>query len=160
MPLSTASHFSICEARCCSSAWSERILDHQRKTQMNSCAGENLPIDVTDILARLKRLSAAEEFFEVLGVSYDPKVLNVSRLHIMKRMGQYLAEEVNSDLQDKAIAAHARATLERAYEDFATSSPLAHRVFKVLKDRDPAKAAAPCRTFVPLDSILTPFGKK
>ncbi|OWK25170.1 nitrogen fixation protein NifW [Rhizobium yanglingense] len=127
---------------------------------MSTCIGETLPIDVTDILARLNGLSAAEEFFDVLGVSYDPKVLNVSRLHIMKRMGQYLAEEDFSDLLDRAIAARARATLKRAYEDFATSSPLAHRVFKVLKDRDPAEAAVPGRTFVPLDSVLKPFGKQ
>ncbi|MCO5966342.1 nitrogenase stabilizing/protective protein NifW [Sinorhizobium meliloti] len=124
---------------------------------MSSCVGETVPIDVTDILARLKGLSAAEEFFEVLGISYDPKVLNVSRLHIMKRMGQYLAREDFSDLGDRTMAARARATLERAYEDFATSSPLERRVFKVLEDRDPAKAATPSRTFVPLDS-LKPFG--
>ncbi|TCU04035.1 nitrogenase stabilizing/protective protein NifW [Rhizobium sullae] len=127
---------------------------------MNSCAGESNPIDVINVLERLKRLSAAEEFFEVLGVSYDVKVLNVSRLHIMKRMGQYLAEEDHSNLPDKAIAACARATLARAYDDFATSSPLSHRVFKVLKDRDPTKAAPPRRIFVALGPNLTSFEQK
>ncbi|WP_245273665.1 nitrogenase stabilizing/protective protein NifW [Mesorhizobium sp. WSM3224] len=117
-------------------------------------------IDVTNILARLQGLSAAEEFFALLGVSYDPKVLNVLRLHIMKRMGQYLAEEDFGDLPDGVIAARARSTLARAYEDFATSSPLAHRVFKVLKDHDPDQPATPGRTFVPFDSILKPFGKE
>ncbi|AZO19320.1 nitrogenase stabilizing/protective protein NifW [Mesorhizobium sp. M1E.F.Ca.ET.045.02.1.1] len=126
---------------------------------MSSCSVDSRPIDVTDILARLKGLSAAEDFFAALGVSYEPKVLNVSRLHIMKRMGQYLAAEDFSDLPDRVIAARARATLERAYEDFATSSPLAHRVFKVLKDHDPDKPATPGRTFVPFDSVLKRFGK-
>ncbi|GLS32003.1 nitrogenase-stabilizing/protective protein [Mesorhizobium albiziae] len=124
-----------------------------------SCSADGRPIDVTDILARLKGLSAAEEFFAALGVSYDPKVLNVSRLHIMKRMGQYLAEEDFSGLPDPVIAARVRATLERAYEDFATYSPLTHRVFKVLKDHDPDKPATPGRAFVPFDSVLKPFGK-
>ncbi|MES0212028.1 nitrogenase stabilizing/protective protein NifW [Mesorhizobium sp. M0028] len=125
-----------------------------------NCSADSRPIDVTDILARLKRLSAAEEFFAVLGVSYDPKVLNVSRLHIMKRVGQYLAEEDFSGLPDQVIAARVRATLERAYEDFAVSSPLTHRVFKVLKDHDPNKPATPGRTFVPLDSVLKRFGQE
>ncbi|MER9668209.1 nitrogenase stabilizing/protective protein NifW [Mesorhizobium sp. M0203] len=125
-----------------------------------NCSADSRPIDVTDILARLKRLSAAEEFFAVLGVSYDPKVLNVSRLHIMKRVGQYLAEQDFSGLPDQVIAARVRATLERAYEDFAVSSPLTHRVFKVLKDHDPNKPATPGRTFVPLDSVLKRFGQE
>ncbi|MFK0692680.1 nitrogenase stabilizing/protective protein NifW [Mesorhizobium sp. IMUNJ 23033] len=125
-----------------------------------NCSADSRPIDVTDILARLKGLSAAEEFFAVLGVSYDPKVLNVSRLHIMKRVGQYLAEEDFSGLPDQVIAARVRATLERAYEDFAISSPLTHRVFKVLKDHDPNKPATTDRNFVPFDSVLKRFGKE
>lgn len=122
-----------------------------------NCSADSSPIDVTDILARLRGLSAAEEFFAILGVSYDPKVLDVSRLHIMKRVGQYLAEEDLSGLPDEVIAARVRATLERAYEDFAISSPLSHRVFKVLKDHDPNKPATPGRTFVPFDAVLKRF---
>ena len=125
-----------------------------------TCSADGRPIDVTDVLARLKGLSAAEEFFAVLGVSYDPKVLNVSRLHIMKRVGQYLAEEDFSGLPDQVIAARVRAMLERAYEDFAASPPLVHRVFKVLKDHDPDKPRAPGRTFVPFDSALKRFGRE
>ncbi|KUM25700.1 nitrogen fixation protein NifW [Mesorhizobium loti] len=125
-----------------------------------NCSADGRPIDVTNILARLKGLSAAEEFFALLRVSYDPKVLDVSRLHIMKRVGQYLAEEDLSDLPDQVVAARARATLQRAYEDFATSSPLTHRVFKVLKDHDPTKPATPGRTFVPFESVLKRFAKE
>ncbi|MBB4276615.1 nitrogenase stabilizing/protective protein NifW [Rhizobium mongolense] len=126
---------------------------------MCRCSADSSPINVNDILERLKGLSAAEDFFAVLGVSYDPKVLDVSRLHIMKRMGQYLAAEDFSDLPDQVIAARARTMLERAYDDFATSSPLTHRIFKVLRDHDPDKPATPGRTFVPLDSFLKPFEK-
>ncbi|APO70270.1 nitrogenase stabilizing/protective protein NifW (plasmid) [Rhizobium gallicum] len=126
---------------------------------MCRCSADSSPINVNDILERLKGLSAAEEFFAVLGVSYDRKVLDVSRLHIMKRIGQYLAAEDFSDLPDQVIAARARSMLERAYDDFATSSPLTHRIFKVLRDHDPDKPATPGRTFVPLDSVLKPFEK-
>ncbi|RAZ71763.1 nitrogenase stabilizing/protective protein NifW [Mesorhizobium atlanticum] len=125
-----------------------------------NCSADGRPIDVTGILSRLKGLSAAEEFFALLGVSHDPKVLDVSRLHIMKRVGQYLAEEDLSDLPDQVVAARARATLQRAYEEFATSSPLTHRVFKVLKDHDPNKPATPGRAFVPFESVLKRFPKE
>ncbi|AGB73560.1 MULTISPECIES: nitrogenase stabilizing/protective protein NifW [Rhizobium] len=127
---------------------------------MNSFCNASRTSDTAEILARLKNLSAAEEFFALLDVAYDPKVLDVSRLHIMKRMGQYLAEEDFADLPEQVIAARARAMLERAYEDFATSSPLAHRVFKVLNDHNPAKPAQPGHTFVPFDSILKRFGRE
>ncbi|WP_095205068.1 nitrogenase stabilizing/protective protein NifW [Mesorhizobium carmichaelinearum] len=125
-----------------------------------SCSSEDRPIDLVDILARLRGLSDAEEFFAVLGVPYDPKVLAVSRLHVMKRVGQYLAEEDFSELPGQVIAARARATLQRAYEDFAASSPLKHRVFKVLKDHDPDKPATPDRTFIPFESMLKRFGEE
>ncbi|PBB51941.1 MULTISPECIES: nitrogenase stabilizing/protective protein NifW [Mesorhizobium] len=124
-----------------------------------SCSADGSSIDVTNILTRLKGLSSAEEFFAVLGVSYDPKVLNVSRLHILKRVGEYLAEEDFSGLPDQVIAARMRAMLERAYEEFALSSPLTHRVFKVLKDHNPNKPHTPGRTFVPFDSVLKRFGE-
>nr|Q93JR5.1 RecName: Full=Nitrogenase-stabilizing/protective protein NifW [Rhizobium etli]CAC44788.1 nitrogen fixation protein, NifW [Rhizobium etli] len=127
---------------------------------MCRCSADSSPVDVKDILNRLKSLSAAEEFFEALGGPYDPKVLDVSRLHIMKRMGQYLAAEDFSHLPDRVIAARARAILERAYCDFATSAPLSHRVFKVLKDHNPNRPVTPGRTVVPLDSFLKPFEKK
>ncbi|MCW1413018.1 nitrogenase stabilizing/protective protein NifW [Rhizobium sp. 1AS11] len=127
---------------------------------MSCCSDDGRPMDVNDILERLKRLSDAEEFFAVLGVSYDANVLDVSRLHIMKKMGQYLAEDDLSDLPNQAVAARARAMLERAYEDFAMSSPLTHRVFKVLEDNDPDKPAAGGRTFVPLDSVLKSFERE
>ncbi|MCW1750279.1 MULTISPECIES: nitrogenase stabilizing/protective protein NifW [Rhizobium] len=127
---------------------------------MSCSSDDGRPMDVNDILERLKRLSDAEEFFAVLGVSYDANVLDVSRLHIMKKMGQYLAEDDLSDLPNQAVAARARAMLERAYEDFATSSPLTHRVFKVLEDNDPDKPAAGGPTFVPLDSVLKSFERE
>ncbi|KWV59790.1 nitrogen fixation protein NifW [Rhizobium altiplani] len=127
---------------------------------MCRCSTDSNRINVNDILERLKRLSAAEEFFAVLGVSYDPKDLDVSRLHIMKRMGQYLASEDFSGLPDRVIATRAGAMLERAYDDFANSPPLTHRVFKVLKDHDPDNPVTPGRTFVPLDSFLRPFEKE
>jgi nitrogenase-stabilizing/protective protein len=83
---------------------------------------------------QLKHLSAAEEFFQLLEVPYDPAVLNVARLHILRRMGEYLRRDGLVDADDAAARALCRAHLERAYTDFVQSSPLNERVFKVLKD--------------------------
>lgn len=90
--------------------------------------------DPTGILAELARASAAEEFFALLGVDYDPKLVNVARLHILRRMGQYLAGEDFAGASDEVVAERCRAVLERAYSDFVASSPIDQRVFKVLKD--------------------------
>ena len=103
------------------------------------------------ILARLKAASSAEDIFALLGVAYDAKVLNVARLHILKRMGVYLDGEDLDGLPDSVVAARCRSVLERAYEDFVVSSPLQQRVFKVLKN---AVAPAKPSTFVPFDTLL------
>lgn len=105
-----------------------------------------------DIVARLQRAGSAEEFFELLGVDYDPRLLNVARLHILRRMGQYLAGEDLEHLPGDEAATRCKAVLERAYADFVSSSPLDQRVFKVLKDAVAPKT--PKRpAFVPLDAL-------
>jgi nitrogenase-stabilizing/protective protein len=116
-------------------------------------------VDVVDILTRLKACASAEDFFAELKVKYDPKVLAPARLHILKRMGQYLASEDFDDMPDRVIAARCRTFLERAYEDFVTSSPLKERVFKVLKDHDPSRPVKPGTAFVGFDEILKPTTK-
>ncbi len=105
------------------------------------------------ILEKLERLSAAEDFFAVLDVPYDEARLRVARLHILKRMGEYLKRDDLAALPDCVAAERVKATLQRAYADFERSSPLAERVFRVLKERDPERPATPNRAFVALDAI-------
>ncbi len=114
---------------------------------------DDRPIEATNILDRLKRLSSAEDFFAALGVAYDETVLRVARLHILKRMGQYLKSDELDGLPDSVAAARAKATLQRAYADFERSSPLAERVFQVLKNHDPKRPVTPKTAFVGLDEI-------
>jgi nitrogenase-stabilizing/protective protein len=102
------------------------------------------------VLERLNKASSAEDFFALLGVDYDVKVVNVARLHILRRMGQYLVSEDFTGLPDAKVAERCKAVLEKAYADFVASSPLDQRVFKVLKD---AVAPPKPRVFVPLSTL-------
>ncbi|MBB5048009.1 nitrogenase-stabilizing/protective protein [Rhodopseudomonas rhenobacensis] len=113
------------------------------------CSPTQPTLAAGNVVDQLKRAGSAEEFFTLLGVCFDPKVLDVARLHILKRMGQYLASEDLDGVPNSVVAARCKAVLERAYEDFLTSTPLDQRVFKVLKD-----AVAPKKShFVPLETL-------
>lgn len=85
------------------------------------------------VLEQLSKLSSAEDFFRFLNVPYDPSVLNVARLHILRRMADNLRKAAEEADEAKARA-YFRAHLERAYQDFVHSSPISERVFKVHKD--------------------------
>ena len=45
------------------------------------------------VLADLEKLHAAEDFFSYLKVGYEHAFVQVARLHIMRRMGKYLADK-------------------------------------------------------------------
>jgi nitrogenase-stabilizing/protective protein len=91
-------------------------------------------------LKTLQGLSSAEDFFRVLDVPYDPRVLDVCRLHILRRMGHYMRAEDLAGGTDEIILRRCKAFLERAYQDFVESTPLQERVFKVLQDAVKPKA--------------------
>ncbi|HUB63901.1 MAG TPA: nitrogenase stabilizing/protective protein NifW [Methylocella sp.] len=108
------------------------------------------------LLDELGRLSAAEEFFTFLEVPFEPTVVQVTRLHILRRMGQYIKgsqiDGVFEGLSDDEVRALCREHLEQAYQDFLKSSPIQERLFKVHKEAVEPKAA-PAKPFVPLTSL-------
>lgn len=110
-------------------------------------------------LAELRRAGSAEAFFDLLGVAYDPAVLTTSRLHILKRMAAYLDGVDLARLPPEIALARARATLVKAHGDFAASSPLRERVFKVLREHAPGGAARARGAFVPLDDLFAPAAR-
>ena len=109
-----------------------------------------------NVLERLQGLSSADEFFDTLEVPYVPEVVQVARLHIMRRMGQYLrGDDVQRALDsadEPALFALCKAHLAQAYDDFVASSPIAERVFKVHQDAILPKQA-PSLPFVPLTAL-------
>lgn len=89
-----------------------------------------------DFLTRLKALSSAEDFLQFFGIPFDPAVVNVSRLHILKRFFQYLRQQsADMPLNDEvAMFTTYRSLLVRAYADFVRSTPAQEKVFKVFQD--------------------------
>lgn len=86
---------------------------------------------------KLAKLSAAEEFFEALGVPYEQSVVNVNRLHILKRFQQYLRRDGRAEGLDAAARlAHHQRLLLRAYQDFVGSTAAQEKVFKVFQDAE------------------------
>jgi len=87
--------------------------------------------------AQLRQLSAAEDFLNFFGVPYEKAVVNVSRLHILKRFYQYIRQEPYlPDNSEQALYQCYRSLLIKAYQDFVTSTPAQEKVFKVFQEAD------------------------
>lgn len=89
---------------------------------------------MSEVMDALGKLSAAEEFLNFLEVGYDQHVVNVNRLHILKRFNQYMARHTFTGANDAEIKAEYRALLARAYNDFVASDAATEKVFKVFQD--------------------------
>ena len=85
----------------------------------------------------LSSLSAAEEFFNYFAVPFEPAVVHVNRLHILKRFQQYLRVTPGlAELDASSLRAACQELLARAYQDFVRSTPAQEKVFKVFQDMD------------------------
>jgi nitrogenase-stabilizing/protective protein len=104
---------------------------------------------MTTLPEQLAALSAAEDFFALLGVAYEPQVLNVKRLHILKRYRERLAAAGAAE-GEEALLAHHRAALEGAYQDLLPGEARERKLFKVFQEPAPE----PPR-FVPLTALAS-----
>jgi nitrogenase-stabilizing/protective protein len=92
---------------------------------------------MSQLLNTMQQFSAAEEFLDFLGVSYEPQIVHVNRLHILKRFQQYLSHEpVPAGLPESEERAAYQQRLQHAYSDFVASNAAAEKVFKVFQDAD------------------------
>lgn len=102
----------------------------------------------TGLTARLLACRDAEDYFAALDVPYDPRLLQVNRLHVLRLFSPALRHYLASPADAESQAAHQlREALIAAHDAFAASTALDHRLFKVLQDRAP-------RGFVSLDSLV------
>jgi nitrogenase-stabilizing/protective protein len=98
----------------------------------------------------LAALSSAEDFFDYFAVPYDRAILDVSRLHILKRFNQYLARAGGLEQLDEAGAyRRCREFLAQAYRDFLGSSGLEQKLFRVFRQ-------AQGQATVPLAALRAP----
>lgn len=86
-------------------------------------------------IEQLKTLSSAEDFLGFFGIAFDQKVVDVSRLHILKRFFQYIRQQERMPHGDEAaMYAVYHGLLAKAYGDFVVSTPADEKVFKVFQD--------------------------
>jgi len=86
-------------------------------------------------LQQLKALSSAEDFLQYFGVPFEQGVVNVSRLHILKRFFQYIRQEnLLTESNEVGLYTAYREQLVKAYNDFVKSTPAQEKVFKVFQD--------------------------
>lgn len=85
-------------------------------------------------LAQFHQLKNAEDYFEFFGLSYDPTVVNVNRLHILRKFSQYVQTIESEQSEAETLAAYSRA-LRNAYDLFVTSNSVEQKLFKVFQDK-------------------------
>ncbi|MEH2022669.1 nitrogenase-stabilizing/protective protein NifW [Nostoc sp.] len=92
---------------------------------------------MTGTIDEFKQLVDAEEFFKFFNLSYDLKVVNVNRLHILKKFSQYIKEidDNSPDLSQEEKLNQYSLALQKAYQVFIESTPHEQKLFKVFNDK-------------------------
>lgn len=89
------------------------------------------------LLQRIQEFSAAEEFLDYFGIEYQPAVVHVNRLHILKRFNQYLnATPIPDDMDEDTARNTCKLLLTKAHDDFVTSTAAREKVFKVFQEQE------------------------
>ncbi|MGP1373776.1 MAG: nitrogenase-stabilizing/protective protein NifW [Almyronema sp.] len=88
----------------------------------------------TKTLAQFNQLKDAEEYFEFFDLPYDPHIVNINRLHILRKFSQLVqaASEDKSQTAGQKLMAYQQA-LQTAYNLFLTSSGVEQKLFKVFQ---------------------------
>ncbi|MBO9997785.1 MAG: nitrogenase-stabilizing/protective protein NifW [Cyanobacteria bacterium SID2] len=89
---------------------------------------------VPKTLAQFNQLKDAEEYFEFFELPYDPQVVNVNRLHILRKFSQLVQAEDKNQSEEELLDAYRQALLN-AYNLFLNSSGVEQKLFKVFQDK-------------------------
>jgi len=91
---------------------------------------------VTRSLAEFNQITDAEAYFEFFDLVYDPKILNVNRLHILRKFSQLIqAIDTDTTLSEFDKLTAYRQALLAAYSVFVTSSGVEQKLFKVFQNK-------------------------
>ena len=84
-----------------------------------------------------RNLVDAEDYFRFFDVAYDPRIVSVNRLHILRKFGELCAaieekgpDEVSGERKREAC----RRALASAYETFLSRTPQDEKLFKVFRE--------------------------
>ncbi len=89
---------------------------------------------LTRTLTQFNQLKDAEDYFQFFGLTYDPKVVNINRLHILRKFSQLVQDVDKSQSEAQKLDAY-RQALQTAYDLFLTSSSVEQKLFKVFQDQ-------------------------
>lgn len=92
---------------------------------------------MSQTLEEFNQLADAEEYFEFFSIPYDPKIVNVNRLHILKKFAVTLREKDArlTSMNEKEKLNWYRDAFQQAYELFITSNSLEQKLFKVFNEK-------------------------
>jgi nitrogenase-stabilizing/protective protein len=80
----------------------------------------------------------AEDYFIFLKVPYDAKIVQINRLHILKKFSNLIRDiDMEAATTESEILDHYRQALLQAYQVFQHSSSLEQKLFKVFHDQVP-----------------------
>lgn len=84
----------------------------------------------------LQELESAEDFLVFFKIEYDPRVVQVNRLHILQRFHNFLAAQPMPETLDARFD-HYQQLLGQAYLSFVNSSAQQEKVLKIFKRGQP-----------------------
>jgi nitrogenase-stabilizing/protective protein len=90
-------------------------------------------------LTGFDQLTDAEQYFEFFDMPYDPTLVNVNRLHILKKFSNTIKSLAASqpDLSEDERWEQYRQALQDSYAVFETSNSIEQKLFKVFNDPQP-----------------------
>lgn len=127
---------------------STNSMTNSRTNPMPDTLNHPIPDSIDAFEVDLDELETAEDFLDYFGVTFEPSIVHVNRLHILQRFHDYLGE---IDEPPDSAAARYRLyadLLHGAYQDFVGSDARTEKVFRVFKMR------APRQVNVGLDQLL------
>ena len=92
---------------------------------------------MTQSLTEFRKLADAEQYFQFFQLPYEQQLVNVNRLHILKKFSQLMTEiDANfpNDSDEEKLAKYKDALID-SYNLFITSSGVEQKLFKVFKEK-------------------------
>ncbi|MBW4512419.1 MAG: nitrogenase-stabilizing/protective protein NifW [Scytonematopsis contorta HA4267-MV1] len=88
-------------------------------------------------LEDFRKIVNAEDYFEFFQLPYDAKIVNVNRLHILKKFSQLMQEidENNPNISHEEKLSQYRSALENSYQVFLESTAQEEKLFKVFNQK-------------------------